>query len=287
MKKIKSILLCIFCVIAAAMIAIAVHAFLPSPGATVDVASFDSILVKKFSFPIVASAYFVILYLHILIVIRYFGSRTVINNKEMGLRFSLAFALIYLVGMQEVVVSASPIHEYGVDYVLYQLFMGLGDAIPVIILCVIVSRFTLKTIKTEKLDRKPCVKEKVLVVSVITALFFIERVIGYVIGYLDSDIEEYPIPVIIWTLVFGITLGCAYLLIRPIYNSEKGGIITVQIVIFSLGINWIWFNSFMGLILKDTIGQMLLRSGIDVIIMGAGVWITSALIFKIRKVRKN
>lgn len=231
MKKIKQILLCMFYVLGAAIFAIAVHVFWPSPGAAVDVTDFDSILVQKFSFPLVACAYFIILYLHIFIVIRYFGTKATINNKEIGWRFGLTFALIYLVGMQEVVVSASPLNEYGMDYVLFQLFMGLGDAIPAMVFCVLVCRFSIKTIKTEK---KSSTKRNVFMVSVITVLFFIERVIGYVAGYLDSDIKEYPIPVLIWTLIFGITLGCAYCLLRPIYHNENSSMRTMQIVILPL-----------------------------------------------------
>lgn len=63
-------------------------------------------------------------------------------------------------------------------------------------------------------------------------------------------------------------------------NRETGNIHTVQCIILTLGINWIWFNSFMGLILKDTIGQMLLRSGIDVLALFIGVKLYEQVIVK-------
>ena len=280
MKKIKTGLLCSLCVLVAATIAIAVHALMPSPGASLDATEFDGILVQRFGFPIVASVYFVILYLHIFIVMRYFGSKSTVSNRETGWRFGLAFALIYLAGMQEVVVSASPFSEYGIDFVNYQLFMGLGDAIPVFLLCIIVSRFFMKRDEKETINKKFPIKKKILLIMTITILFSIERIMGYGCGYLASDIKEYPIPVIIWTILFGVILGCAYLLVRPIYKSETGNIHTVQCVILTLGINWIWFNSFMGLILKDTIGQMLLRSGIDVLALFIGVKLYEQVIVK-------
>lgn len=83
-----------------------VHAVMPSPGASLDV-------------------YFIILYLHILCVVHCFGLRSMLCRKEVGLRFGLAFALLYMIGMQEVVVSASPFDTYGMDFIFYQLFMGL------------------------------------------------------------------------------------------------------------------------------------------------------------------
>lgn len=273
MIKVKHIFFNILCILGVAMIAIIVHAIMPSPGASINEASFDSILVQNFGFPVVACMYFIILYLHIFIVIRYFGARTAISNQEIGWRYGLSFGLIYLVGMQEVVVSASPIHHYGIDFVLYQLFMGLGDAIPAIILCVLIGHFTLKSATADKLEGKRSIKKNIFTVGVISVLFIIERVMGYVLGYIDSDLSQYPLPVLIWTLIFGVTLGGAYILIRPIYRSKNGGLIAFQSAVLSLGINWIWFNSFIGLILKDSIGQMLLRSGIDVIVIFVGILI--------------
>lgn len=275
----KKNLICIFSVLGAAITAIIVHAILPSPGASMDTSSFDSVLVKQFGFPAVASAYFIILYLHILVVIRWFGSKTVMNRKEVGLRFGLAYALIYLVGMQEVVVAASPFEAYGVDFILYQFFMGLGDAIPVIILCITVSHFALKETEVNKKDGKSCRKEKVIMTGTITGLFFTERVIGYVTGYIDSDFNTYPLPVLIWTILFGVTFGCAYFIIRPIYNNKNDKKNIAGIVVASLGVNWIWFNSFMGLILKNTIFQMIFRSGMDVIVIFIGILVSRFLHF--------
>lgn len=70
MKIIKENCFGIFCVLMSAIIAILVHALLPSPGVSLSVDEFDGILVQKFGFPIVASLYFIILYLHILFVMR-------------------------------------------------------------------------------------------------------------------------------------------------------------------------------------------------------------------------
>ena len=88
-------------VLGAAIIAIAVHVLLPSPGATLDVSEFDGIAVHLFGFPIVASIYFVILYLHILWVIRFFAPKSYMSNREIGIRYGLIFGFMYLVVMQK------------------------------------------------------------------------------------------------------------------------------------------------------------------------------------------
>ena len=191
MKNVKENCFGTFCVLISAIIAILVHALLPSPGASLSVDAFDGILVQKLGFPIVASLYFIILYLHILIVVRTIGAKPTVPKKQMGIRLGLSFGCMYLVGMQEVVVSASPCDTYGIDFVLYQFFMGLGDAIPVILLCVLVCGFA----RINTGDRKPKSPNKKLenriMFIVISLLFFIERVVGYYVGYIDNEFHHH------------------------------------------------------------------------------------------------
>ena len=265
MGNVKRNIISILSVLGAAVIAILVHALLPSPGASLDVSEFDGVLVKMFGFPIVASAYFVILYLHLLLIIRYFVTKANLSNKEIGIRYGLAFGFMYIAGMQEVVVSASPFDTYGFGFVAYQFFMGLGDAIPVLMLCLLVSGICQKQLVFEKAMEKCTAKENVLVVVVIAITFFVERMIGYVVGYVDSDIREYPVPVLVWTMIFGFVLGSMYLIIKPIYKNGNDVKNIIQAVVLSIGINWIWFNCFMGLLLEGLFVKMLLRSCLDVI----------------------
>ena len=274
MKKVKENCFGMFCVLMSAIIAILVHALLPSPGVSLSVDEFDGILVRKFGFPIVASFYFIILYLHILIVIRSVGAKSTIPRREMGIRFGLAFGCMYLVGMQEVVVSASPCDTYGIDFVLYQFFMGLGDAIPVIILCVLVCVLTKMDIGAKKSKNKNKVQETKIIFVVISMLFFIERVVGYYVGYIDNEFQEYPIPVLIWTLAFGMVMGGIYVLLSPIYENMKGDTKIIQLLVWSVGVNWVWFNCFMGLILKGLFLKMFLRGGIDILVITIGCMIT-------------
>lgn len=280
MKKIKENCFGMFCVLMSAIIAILVHALLPSPGASLSVDAFDGVLVQKFGFPIVASLYFIILYLHILIVIRTVGVQATIPKRQMGIRFGLSFGCMYLVGMQEVVVSASPCDTYGIDFVLYQLFMGLGDAIPVLLLCILVCGFSgidIKDKKTKTPDKK---QENKIVFAVISLLFFIERVVGYYLGYIDNEFQEYPIPVLLWTLVFGMVMGGIYVFLSPIYEDRKGNTKNVQLLVWSVGVNWVWFNCFMGLILKGLFLKMFLRAGLDILVITIGCMVTRSFLRK-------
>lgn len=274
-RSFKRTIISILCVLVAAIVAILVHALMPSPGAAMNEEDFDSLLVRMFGFPIVASSYFIILYLHILLVLRYFGSRSNLKPMEIGLRFGTAFALIYFMGMQEVVVESSPFETWGLDFIQYQIFMGLGDAIPAFIICVIVALYTLNPDKTNSYHPVSVRRHKLITITAIAIVYFCERTIGYTVGYIASDIKSFPIPVLIWTAIFGIVFGIAYVLLYPIYHNHKHTS-SWNLTVLTLGINWMIFNSFIGMIYADTILPMLLRSGVDV----AAIYVTAIFLEK-------
>lgn len=261
----KAVIVNTLAIILAASIAIIVHAVMP---AGVNAENFDSIFVKLLGFPVVAVSYFVLLFIHCVIVLRCFGMRSNVPKLQIGIRFGLAFATLYFFGMQEVAVEASPFREWGFAFVSYQFFMGVGDAIPVLLLCVTVAYFTLDnanpSIPVQTLSRI----EKIKVVTLITVAFLTERAIGYGTGIITSNCNTYPVPCYIWTILFGVVLGCSYVVLYPVFAKEqKKFLLPIKLVVLTIGVNWIIFNSFIGLILSGFMSQMLLRSGIDVAIL--------------------
>lgn len=265
-----------FLVLLFAAAAIVVHAVMPSPGAAMDTSVFDSFLVKKFGFPAVASGYFLVLFLHILFTIRIFAVRSDIGKWRTGCCFGAAFALIYMGGMQEVMVSASPLTEYGLDFILYQLFLGLGDAVPAFLLCVILCRLHCVS-SADVPDRRIFCKDNFIRILCIAAAFFVWRMIGYFTGIVDNEMSSYPVPVVIWTFVFGILLGIGYCLVNHIFpekDRKKKQIVRFLVII---GVNWIWFNCFIGLILADSFFFMFMRAGTDVLAMLIGGFLAEFL----------
>ncbi|MDO5126634.1 MAG: hypothetical protein Q4D54_02665 [Eubacteriales bacterium] len=111
MKSVKKIIVGVLVSVLSAMIAIVVHIFMPSPGAEVNVEDFDSRLVSLLGFPLVASLYFVILYLQIWITISVFGRKSKSSRLKLGLCYGMSFGLMYLVAMQEVVIEGSPCND--------------------------------------------------------------------------------------------------------------------------------------------------------------------------------
>lgn len=263
-------------IIVATAIAIILHAIVPGAG-DLNVADFDSIFVKLFGFPVVAVSYFVLLFLHCVIVMRYFGKRTGLTNIQIGIRFGLVFAALYMVGMQEVVVEASPFNEWGLAFVTFQFFMGISDALPALFLCVVTAYFTLSNKKTSSAGHVLNLIEKMKVVALITITILLARAVGYETGLINSNVDTFPIPAYLWTIVFGIVLGYCFIVLYPIFASgQNKSLLSYKLVVVTIGLNWIIFNSFIGLIFSGVMYQMLLRSGIDIVVF----FITSIIIQK-------
>lgn len=244
--------------------AIVVHALLP---ASVDVARFDSIFVKLFGFPAVAIFYFVILFTQCALAVTYIGVKTDTPKLQIGIRFGISFAMIYLFGMQEVVIEGSPFSTWGFRFIKYQLIMGIGDGIPAILLCLAIAFFTLSDSERIKPIRKLKIMKCIKIISIIAIIIFVERIIGCKSGFISSDSTTYPVPCYIWTGCFGILMGYIYVILYPLLTFEKKQYSISLRFIAIIGVNWMIFNCFMGLIMKGVMPQMLLRSGLDVVIL--------------------
>lgn len=260
----RTITICILTILCSAAFAIAVHAIMP---ADVIIEQFDSIFVKLFSFPAVAVSYFLLLYVHCTIAVRYVCRRTKLSNLQTGIRIGISFALIYLLGMQEVIVESSPFTAYGFEFIKYQFFMGAGDAIPVFVLCIIIALFT-----ANRKNKKAVIKnigrvDSLCVVCIIAISFLLVRAIGYETGIIHSNSDIYPVPCYVWTVLFGIMLGYLYTMLYPVLSAEGKWIHVPVRFVAIIGVNWIIFNSFIGLIMKGAMTGLLLRSGLDVIML--------------------
>jgi hypothetical protein len=257
----RVIILNIVIIILSAIFAIIVHALLP---ASVDTAQLDSILVKLFGFPAVAIFYFILLFTQCAMAVRYIGLRAAAPKFQIGIRFGIAFALIYLLGMQEIVVEGSPFSTWGLGFVMYQLIMGIGDGIPVIVLCLAIVFFTLNDCGKSKPIHKLQVTKCTKIITIIALAIFAERMIGYESGLISSDIAAYPVQCYIWTGLFGILFGCIYVILYPIFVLVKNQNSISLMFTAVIGVNWIIFNSFIGLIMSSSMPQAILRSGADV-----------------------
>lgn len=282
MNSKRVILINILSIAIAVFFAIIIKSLLP---ADVNVDDFDSVLVSLLGFPFVAILYFFIVYAHSVIVMQYFGKQSRFSKQQIGFRFGMVFAAMYFFGMQEVVVEASPFDEWGLPFIRYQFIIGITDALPVLLLCSVTSYLIFSGKRTYGSVNYLEMSDKIKIVSLIAGTFFLQRVIGYETGLVDSNAARFPLPVYVWTGLFGVILGTSYVLLYPLFNKSKGGLKhPYQIAVLTIGLNWILFNSFIGLIFQGVMGQMLLRTGIDVIVF----FITATCIhFYLNKVERK
>jgi hypothetical protein len=258
-------------IVVAAALAIVFHAVLPAPVEDLD---FDSALVALVGFPVVAVSYFVLLFAHCAIVLQSFGRRSDLPKLEVGWRFGLAFALLYLVGMQEVVVDASPFEAWGREFVVYQFFMGAGDAVPVFALCMVLAYLTLPSGRRGA-SAALSAREAIAIVAVIALAYFVQRTIGHTTALVHSNVERYPVQTHLWTALFGAALGFVYVVLYPVFSRRHGRVaLSVRLVLLTIGINWMLFNGFIGLLFSGVMPQMLLRSGLDT----AAVFVASIVV---------
>lgn len=264
-----------------AIFAILVHALLP---ASVDVSQFDSNFVKWFGFPAVAIFYFILLFTQCALAVRYIGVRTNVSKSITGIRFGIAFAMIYLFGMQEVVIKGSSFSTWGLGFVKYQLIMGIGDGIPAILLCLAIASFTLSDSEKSKPIHKLQITKVLKAIAIIAIAIFVERTIGYVSGFISSDSRVYPVPCYIWTGLFGILMGYIFVILYPLLAfSNKQFSIPLRFIA-TIGVNWMIFNSFIGLIMKGVMLQMILRSGLDVAVLFLASTVIDKYIIKLNEI---
>lgn len=270
MKTSKRILLSIIFTLVGTMIGIVMHMILPSAGADVSDASYNSVFVNAVGFPAVASFYLVVQYAYIVFLVQYLGKNTNMKRYQVGLHIGLSVAVLYIIGMQEVVMESSPFTTYGIKFILYQFWMALGDAIPILVYSLVASFVFLeeKTISDCAGENKQPIKKTIIEILFVGLLIFVVRICGNLTGIIGSDIESYPVPTIIWTIVFGMTMGVVCVWNRHFFKGQSHPI--AKNIILLIGLNWIWFNSMIILLMADTAGAMLLRSSVDIAVLCIG-----------------
>lgn len=242
-------------VVVCAAVAIAVHAALP---AKVDEALLDGVLVLRFGFPAVAVAYFLVLFAQCSVTVAVSWPAARPHPVRHGLALGLAFAALYVIGMQEIMVDKSPFPAWGWDFVLHQSIIGLGDSIPVILLCAVTGALLSHGHAPDAVRRRG----RLAAILAITLTVGSVRWGASALGIIQSGLAEYPAAVVAWGYLLGLgfAMACAML---------TGGNRAVNVVaICGVGLNWVLFNSFIGVVFSGMMADALLRSAIDVAALG-------------------
>jgi hypothetical protein len=246
-------LLSLLSIIASALVAIILHAALP---AKVDESLFDGLLVKKVGFPVVAAAYFLVLFTHCSAVLILNRNSLIGSALKSEIKFGLSFSVVYIFGMQEIVLGSTPFTGWGTSFIGYQLLLGLGDAIPVLLLCFFIGKIFFTSPQNDVTTKG---KDAAVTIPLFMVLVGTVRLVASYGGVIKSDILDYPIPVTLWGYLIGSVFGMVYLLV------ESTTLVKTKTMLGGIAVNWMIFNSFIGLIRKGAMYDALLRSMIDLI----------------------
>jgi hypothetical protein len=252
-------------IVVCAAIAIVVHAILPEK---VDEALLDGALVLRFGFPVVAVAYFLILFAQCSATVTVSWPTAQTRGLRYGLMLGPAFAVLYMIGMQEIMVDTSPFATWGWDYVVYQAVIGLGDALPVIILCAVVGAL----LAGERTLAAGGHRGGLFALLVMTLTVGTVRWLVSALGIIQSGLAEYPVAVVAWGYLLGLGFGIGYLLVTRANSAGRA------VMLYGLGLNWLIFNAFIGLVFSGMMGDALFRSVIDVAAVGLAMLLLTKVV---------
>lgn len=177
------------------------------------------------------------------------------EGVKKGLRYGTAISLLWFFAMFEgVSLFGNPI--------IKEFVVGLSDAIPVFVLSVLLSM--LQTEKVEGDLSATCIlRQKIKAVLIFTGVFLIGRYIAYFLGVIQSGNQTRPLQTFMWTLLMGIPIGAAFVLLSNNRNERSLEHRAVKFGLLIFGLNWAVFLLFMPLLFSGYIADVLLRIIID------------------------
>jgi len=177
-----------------------------------------------------------------------------------GLRYGTAIAILWLFAMLEgVSLFGNPI--------INEFIVGLSDAIPVFVLSILLSKLQIEKAESNR-PVTFMLREKIEAVMIFTGIFLAGRYIAYSSGVIQSGNQTRPLETFMWTLLMGITIGTAFVLLGNNRNGRSLKHRAGKFGFLIFGLNWAMFLVFMPLLFSGYIADVFLRVIIDIAVFG-------------------
>lgn len=187
-----------------------------------------------------------------------------------GLKFALAYSLIWIVYLLEPLPHVAPL-----DRITYLL----ADSLALVMMGLVVGALFGRSSKAKN---QPIVKKPnaALDVIIVAAIFSLGRLAQYFVFNIYSLVETQLVETLIWTAVTGLVSGGVMVWLSQ-YIKQRTPLVDALVVGGLLfGLNLLLFNFFMPLVFKADLPDLLLRTGVDILAVTTGWWLAKAQIVR-------
>lgn len=195
-----------------------------------------------------------------------------------GLRYGISIGILWLWGMLEgVSLSGNPL--------INEFFTGICDAIPILLMGLLLGIFTTKTNNIETTKKPFSLKTIFLPVFIFSTIFLVGRYLFYCTNIMKSGYRLSPYFTFVWTFLMGTCIGITYLLLGQATKSSSLIISAIKFGIIIFGVNWLVFVIFIPFIFKGTLVDSIVRITVDTLLVSLSYYISESL--EKRLVRKK
>ncbi len=192
------------------------------------------------------------------------------NKLERMILCSLPYSFIWLMAVLESVSSLD-------KPFLPELFIGLTDIVPILIMGVMVSSWVSRdTTKQQSTSHRP----KVISILVIAFTYFVGRYFLYTLLHINSGYFSQTEATFLWTLAIGLAIGLAYFMLHGGIKGNNPFSRGLWFGCIAFGLYWTLNNFFMPIVFDISFIQLDLpilnyvyRVIVDIIFVSFGVWI--------------
>ncbi len=228
-----------------------------------------SFFVKNRLFKPAATVSLIIVYTALAVVFAFIQEKLSGNRLSKGFRFGISFGGLWFIGLPGTsIFFGSPMK--------HELLTGALDGISLLILGLLLGMFA-ATDSNQIAIKKT--KKIVLSVFIIALFFIVGQYLAFI--FIGGNLPHFTITgpaAFIWTLALGLWMGIIYLLLEEgiiKYSLIKrsfwfGGIV--------IGINWLFFNLFMILILDVPLLDPVILAGLNILSVIVGVLVFQKVI---------
>lgn len=265
-------------VIFTVMLFVMLHLMVPPELVSETPESSLSVLALRLGFPVTAVIWGVAAYSCVAFVFLRIEERIPGGYGLRGLRYGVAVASLWLLGYV-MCAAKSKVPFIG------EFIGGLCDAIPVVVLGWLLSRFAPKK-EVVHLSYAFNARQSVSSVVIFMLVFFSARAASYWLNLIDVGFRENAAYALAWAMIMGICVGIFYLLLGKAMKQSSLSLSAAKFGVVLFGLTWGIFILFFPLMLKGHLANTMLMFLMDTLSVSAAYYLAELRCEKARDIRQ-